>query len=191
MGCRWHRWQWWWWELQRTEEDHLHLLPAPSESNEGSGGEIEGKSSISSTVFLSCCLFFFLSSFIAFLLWSFNKINQSSFISLCLRNETISNKSLYLSFLFIWHGHKHTDLFSVERSANSNFSTTRVNRKLLQRVSAHDGVTQQIVDWTVLIAGCYLEGKKGRGGIILHPQCSLVPPLPEMSDRSQTRYTIQ
>lgn len=59
---------------------------------------------------------------------------------------------------------KHTDLLSVQRSADSYFSTARVNRELLQRVSAHDGVTQQIVDGTVLICGCYLKGKKEREG---------------------------
>ncbi len=38
-----------------------------------------------------------------------------------------------------------------------------MNRELLQRVSAHDGVTQQIVDRTVQIGGRYLEVKRGRG----------------------------
>lgn len=58
-------------------------------------------------------------------------------------------------------GSVNTDLFSVQCSADSDFSTTRVNGELLQRVSTDDGVTQQTVDGTVFIGGCYLKETKG------------------------------
>lgn len=87
----------------------------------------------------------------------------------------------------------HTDLFPVQRSADSDFSTTRVNRELLQTISAHYGVTQQIVDGTVLISGCYLEVKKGRGrkvrrGIILLALVG-ISEVRQKSDKRFTHYT--
>lgn len=74
------------------------------------------------------------------------------------------NHPLFLVF----ESFPHTDLLSVQRSADSDFSTTRVNRELLQRVSAHDRVAQQIVDGTVIISGCYLEVNKGSKSQVRH-----------------------
>lgn len=51
----------------------------------------------------------------------------------------------------------HTHLFPVQRGGHADVSATRVDGKLLQRISANDGVTQQAVGGTVLVAGGYLE----------------------------------
>lgn len=52
-----------------------------------------------------------------------------------------------------------TDLLPVQRSCHADFSAPRVDGKLLQRISANDGVAQQTVAGTVLVAGCHLEAE--------------------------------
>lgn len=52
------------------------------------------------------------------------------------------------------------DLLSVQRSLDGDFSAARVDGELLQRIPAHDGVSQQVVDRTVLIRGRYLEPRE-------------------------------
>lgn len=59
-----------------------------------------------------------------------------------------------------------TDLFPVQRSGHTDFPTARVDGKLLQRISANDGVTQQTVAGTVLVAGCYLEATDIKGSLM-------------------------
>lgn len=50
----------------------------------------------------------------------------------------------------------HTDLLPVQSGADGDFSTAMVYRELLQRVSTHYGVAQEIIDRTILISGCHL-----------------------------------
>lgn len=47
-------------------------------------------------------------------------------------------------------------LLSVQSGADCNFSAAMVYRELLQKVTAHYGVPQEVIDRTVLISGCYL-----------------------------------
>lgn len=57
--------------------------------------------------------------------------------------------------------HCLTNLLSVQAGANANFAAPRVNSELAQRVTAHDGVTQQVVvGRTVTIAGRHLQGER-------------------------------
>lgn len=58
-----------------------------------------------------------------------------------------------------------TNLFSVQRCADCNFTAARVNRELLLKVSAHYRVPQQIINRTILICGCYLKEKEQGGGM--------------------------
>lgn len=51
-------------------------------------------------------------------------------------------------------------LLSVQSSTDAHFSTAGVDGELLQRVTAHDGVPQQVVDGAVLVSCAHLEGTR-------------------------------
>lgn len=77
--------------------------------------------------------------------------------------ETAQERN-YFECVFIPHvsSLRNTHLLSVQRSLDRDLSTARVNRKLLQSISAHDGVSQQVVDRTVRIRGRHLEVQQRR-----------------------------
>lgn len=82
--------------------------------------------------------------------------------------EEVKWKVFYVTFCFFYFIQLSllllilllTHLFSVQCSADSNFPTARVDRELLQKVTAHYRVPQQIIDRAILICGSYLEIKK-------------------------------